>query len=337
MSRVVELLRSRRVPQVAVLALMSVGFAGCSADMQTRFRKILFQSLCLAARSHRLGADARRSSAASCRNIPGRNRSINPVGPCRRRSHRAAVLSGREQRRVGRRARAFASYAPPAQPPLETTGTVAPRSVAATRARPRRAAPRSSSAPATRSTSWRALQRFARRDPAGQWLQGTARAVARPAADHSAPDRCRRAAPAVAPPASKPVAAGAPSSVHIVNRGDTLLSIARRNHVPVAELAKANNLDPSAKLKLGMKLTVPGAKTAAVAPAAQPAPAPAQPVAAVLPPATKMAAAGGAAAKRAAGAGDHEVEEKPLRRSAGESPAKPPARCRPSAGRCAAR
>ena len=50
-----------------------------------------------------------------------------------------------------------------------------------------------------------------------------------------------------------------------------MLSIARRNHVPVAELAKANNLDPQAKLKLGMKLTVPGAKTAAVAPAAQPA------------------------------------------------------------------
>ena len=36
MSRVAELLRSRRVPQAAVLALMSVGFAGCSADMQTR-------------------------------------------------------------------------------------------------------------------------------------------------------------------------------------------------------------------------------------------------------------------------------------------------------------
>src|SRR5258708_31869827 len=36
MSRVAELLRSRRVPQLAVLALMSVGFAGCSADMCTR-------------------------------------------------------------------------------------------------------------------------------------------------------------------------------------------------------------------------------------------------------------------------------------------------------------
>src|ERR1700710_978166 len=37
MSRVAELLRSRRMPQVAVLTLMSVGFAGCSADMSTRF------------------------------------------------------------------------------------------------------------------------------------------------------------------------------------------------------------------------------------------------------------------------------------------------------------
>ena len=36
MSRVVELLSSRRVPHVAALALMSIGFAGCSADMSTR-------------------------------------------------------------------------------------------------------------------------------------------------------------------------------------------------------------------------------------------------------------------------------------------------------------
>ncbi len=92
---------------------------------------------------------------------------------------------------------------------------------------------------------------------------------------------------ALTAPASKAVAATtAVPSVHVVNHGDTLLGIAHRNHVSVAELAKANSLDPSAKLKLGMKLTVPGAKTAAVAPAAQPA-------AASALPATKMAAAPG--------------------------------------------
>src|SRR3954463_5397347 len=44
MSRVAELLCSRRMPQVAVLALMSVGFAGCSADMQTRFSDSSFSN-----------------------------------------------------------------------------------------------------------------------------------------------------------------------------------------------------------------------------------------------------------------------------------------------------
>src|SRR4029077_19171677 len=77
-----------------------------------------------------------------------------------------------------------------------------------------------------------------------------------------------RSTTAGAAPASKPTTAT--PSVHVVNRGDTVLSIARRNHVSIAELSKANNLDPSAKLKLGMKLTVPSAKTAAVTPAVQP-------------------------------------------------------------------
>jgi murein DD-endopeptidase MepM/ murein hydrolase activator NlpD len=58
----------------------------------------------------------------------------------------------------------------------------------------------------------------------------------------------------------------AAASVHVVNPGETLASIARHNHLSVAELAKANNMDASSKLKLGMRLNVPG-KTAAVAPA----------------------------------------------------------------------
>ena len=44
MSRVVELLCSRRVPHVAALALMSIGFAGCSADMQTRLSQENFSN-----------------------------------------------------------------------------------------------------------------------------------------------------------------------------------------------------------------------------------------------------------------------------------------------------
>ena len=44
MSRAVALLCSRRVPQVAVLALMSIGFAGCSADMSTRLSENPFSN-----------------------------------------------------------------------------------------------------------------------------------------------------------------------------------------------------------------------------------------------------------------------------------------------------
>src|SRR4029450_14097446 len=44
MFRVVELLYSRCVPQVAVLALMSIGFAGCSADMSTRLSENPFSN-----------------------------------------------------------------------------------------------------------------------------------------------------------------------------------------------------------------------------------------------------------------------------------------------------
>jgi murein DD-endopeptidase MepM/ murein hydrolase activator NlpD len=133
------------------------------------------------------------------------------------------------------------------------------------------------------------------------------------------------AAPAMAP---KPVAAvAAPSSFHFVNHGDTLASIARKNHISAAELARANGLEPSAKLKLGAKLTVPGAKTAAVAaPLAAPlaaAPVAAAPVAAALQPvaaapvvATKMAAVAPAQSARMAQATTN-IEEKPA-----ETPAK---------------
>jgi hypothetical protein len=44
MSRVVEWLCSRRVPHIAALALMSFGFAGCSADMSTRLSQNSFSN-----------------------------------------------------------------------------------------------------------------------------------------------------------------------------------------------------------------------------------------------------------------------------------------------------
>ncbi len=213
----------------------------------------------------------------------------------------------------------MSSYAPPSHPQLETTGTVAPRSVAA--ARP--AAQGTTIIVGTSDTldilakrynvsSAAILQANGYKGPRtlspGQQL-----IIPRQTAAVAAP------APTLAPPASKPVATAAgPSSVHVVNRGDTLMSIAHRNHVPVGELARANNLDTSAKLSLGMKLTVPGAKSAAAAPVVQPV-APVQQLAAVAPAAKPMTPAAPQQSARLAQATTN-VEEKP----AAEAPAVKP-------------
>jgi murein DD-endopeptidase MepM/ murein hydrolase activator NlpD len=294
MSRIVELLCSRRLPHVAVLVLMSIGFAGCSADMQTRLAQ---DSLSNPFTSEATGTVPpapveRRELPRNPRPQPQyQSQELPPAiatpqsGP----SASAGVSGG---------GRGFASYAPPARPPLETTGTVAPRSVAASHG-----AGQGGTTTIIVGTS-DTLDTLSRRYNVSPTaiLQANGYKGPRtlsPGQQLIIPPRqtVAGAAPAVAPaPASRAVAVAAAPAVHVVNRGDTLLSIARRNHVPVAELARANHLEPSAKIKLGMKLTVPGARTAAVAPAAQPATAAVavQPASAAAAPATKMAAAGGA-------------------------------------------
>jgi murein DD-endopeptidase MepM/ murein hydrolase activator NlpD len=177
--------------------------------------------------------------------------------------------------------RGLASYAPPAQPQLEATGSVAPRSVAATGG---------TTIIVGTNDSLESLARHYNVSPAailqangykGPRVLSPGQQLIIPRPTVVAP------APTLAAPASKAAVAAvnAAPTVHVVNRGDTLLSIARRNHVPLVQLAKANGLDPSAKLKIGTKINVPGAKTAAaVSPVG---------VATVQPvlPATKIAAA----------------------------------------------
>src|SRR5215831_2520292 len=56
------------------------------------------------------------------------------------------------------------------------------------------------------------------------------------------------------PGAEPQVAAG----THVVAPGENLSSIARRYHKPRTALAKANNLAPDAKLRVGQRLIIPG-------------------------------------------------------------------------------
>ncbi len=281
MSGVIELFCSRRIPQVAVLALMSIGFAGCSADMSSRLSQDPF------VQSDATGtvppaAIERRALPQSARSQSARSQYQSQALPAiaAPQSYPAANTG------VSGGGRGLGSYAPPAHP-IETTGSV-PRSVAA-----RTPGQGTTIIVGTSDTLDLLARRYNVSTAAILQANGyKGPRVLSPGQQLIIPHPTAAAAtPSTTVPASRPVAAAsAPASVHVVNHGDTLLSIARRNHVPAAELARANGIEPSAKLKLGMKLNVPGAKTAAVAPAAQPAVAAgAQPVATSMAPATKLA------------------------------------------------
>jgi LysM repeat protein len=71
---------------------------------------------------------------------------------------------------------------------------------------------------------------------------------------------------------AEPVSDVTPATTYTVGKGDSLWSIAHKNHLTKAELAAANNLKPEATLRFGQKLIIPtkaaapamaGAKTAA--------------------------------------------------------------------------
>ena len=324
MSAVAELLYSRRVPQVAVLALISFSFAGCSADMSSRLSQSNFSNpfSSEATGSVQQAPPPQRELPQYARpqTQPGYYQSQPLPPPAVTAPQSYPVTSGGG---VSGGGRGVSSYAPPTQPHLETTATVPSRSVAA--AQP---AGGTKIIVGTSDT----LDVLAKRYHVTPQAILAANGYKGPRAlspgqqliiPHPATATAAAPAPSLAP-AAKPVAAmAAPSSTHFVNHGDTLASIARKNHISAAELARANGLDPAAKLKLGTKLTVPGAKTAAAAAPAAAAPVTApvagtlQPVAAAPAPATKMAAAAGPVQSARLAQATTNVEEKPA-----EAPAK---------------
>jgi murein DD-endopeptidase MepM/ murein hydrolase activator NlpD len=276
MSRAVVLLGSRRAPQIAVLALMSVAFAGCSADMQTRLSENPFASESTA--SVPPAQVERRELPQYARPQPQYQSQNTPPAISAPQSYPAANAG------VSGGGRGIASYAPPAHP-IEATGSV-PHSVAAVHA----PAQGTTIIVGTSDTLEILAHRYNVTPAAILQANGyKGPRVLSPGQQLIIPrPGMVAAAPTMSAPASRPVAvAAAAPSVHFVNRGDTLMGIARRNHISPGELAKANGLEPGAKLKVGMKLNVP-VKASAAAPVTQPAVAQAAP--APLPPATKMAA-----------------------------------------------
>ncbi|AWM01422.1 LysM peptidoglycan-binding domain-containing M23 family metallopeptidase [Bradyrhizobium amphicarpaeae] len=332
MSAVAELLYSRRVPQVAVLALISFSFAGCSADMSSRLSQSNFSN---PFSSEQTGSV--QHAPPPQRELPQYSRPQTQTGYYQSQPLPPPAVSAPQSYPVAGGGvsgggRGVSSYAPPTQPHLETTATVPLRSLAAAQpaggtkiivgtsdtldvlAKRYHVTPQAIAA-ANGYKGPRALS------PGQQLIIPHPATAAAPA-----PLMAPVAAAPVMAPAAKPVAAvAAPSSMHFVNRGDTLASIARKNHISSAELARANGLDPSAKLKLGTKLTVPGARTAALAAPVAAAPVGAapvagtlQPVAAAPAPATRMAAVAAPVQSARLAQATANVEEKP----AAEAPAK---------------
>src|SRR5262249_45965631 len=235
MSGVSEMLRSRLSPRAAVLALVTISVAACSADT-SRFNDNPFASL---------------SNPASTAGMPQAQTAQAPQ-PRSGTGTSVAVNSG---------------------PASEATGSVLRK-------------PTSSGnwswdgGTAITVTAGDSIDTIARRYgvPASVIMQ--ANNIAAPATLHPGQrliiPRYKPSPVAATPPppraprhrADPPRGpAGTPAgnaNVHVVAAGDTLSKIAHRYHKPVNEVAKANNIQPTATLNVGDRLTIPGAQAPAV-------------------------------------------------------------------------
>ena len=75
---------------------------------------------------------------------------------------------------------------------------------------------------------------------------------------------------------TEPVGDVTPATTYTVGKGDSLWSIAHKNHLTKSELAAANNLKPESTLRLGQKILIPGKTPSPVAAAPSAATAPAK-------------------------------------------------------------
>jgi murein DD-endopeptidase MepM/ murein hydrolase activator NlpD len=269
-------------PQLAVMALIGVGAAGCADS--SRFDGNPFAADNSGPRSEVTGSIPKSSGSVESKPLP----------------HLAS--NGGEGSSGG--GRGMGSYQPSVAAPSDVTGSLPP----------------SAPPPPPPSWSWEggtpitlragdSLETLSRRygvpvaaimqansinNPAlvhaGQHLviphlKGPAAALAAPPprVAANAPALPAAAAPTLPPatPIAPPRMALAPTSaVHVVAAGETLRSIAHMYGKPVLVLAKANNIAPDSRMKIGARLVIPDAKTAAHPPVAQPKRAEAPPVAA---------------------------------------------------------
>jgi murein DD-endopeptidase MepM/ murein hydrolase activator NlpD len=267
----VEVPRSRQGLRISVLALIAVGFAGCSADV-TRFDQSPFASRSVPP-SDVTGSIPSASAAPAGRveSRPLPQTGSLPAPPPKNPSATGAA----ERAGAG-----MGSYRPP--PAAEVTGSV--------RAAPQPQAARSMTVTIAPGET---LAILSRRHGVSIAALIKANGLAAPnnlkiGQQIIIPGKAAVAAPA-APPVAAPAQAKAPAAVpatasyggfHIAGPGDTLAKIANRYRVSVADLAKVNRITPQTQVKLGDRLNIPAPAPRAEAP---PQSAPVQQIAAVEP------------------------------------------------------
>jgi murein DD-endopeptidase MepM/ murein hydrolase activator NlpD len=101
-------------------------------------------------------------------------------------------------------------------------------------------------------------------------------------------------APTYSAASSQHAAAPVNSGVHVVAAGDTLTKIAHQYSKSVAEIVKANNIQPTGKLNIGDRIVIPGTRVSNAKPEVEQAAAP------IKLAANKIAAAAGAAPTQSA-------------------------------------
>src|SRR5262249_40176694 len=222
MSGVLEMLRSRLSPRAAVLALVTISVAACSADM-SRFNDNPFASL---------------SNPGPTAGMPQAQTAQAPQ-PHSGASTSVAANSGAAS---------------------EATGSVLHKP--------------------TSSGNWSWDGGTAVTVAAGESIDTIARRYGVPASvilpahnnppppnPHPRPPRGPhppRPRPPAGPPPARAASPAGSANVHVVAAGDTLSKIAHRYHKSVNEIAKANNIQPTATLNVGDRLTIPGAQAPAV-------------------------------------------------------------------------
>ena len=252
-----EWLRSPSWPRVVALALTAFGVAACSGDAS----RLNDNPIATRANPDTTGTITQPQAVpvgrVESRPLPPQTAQVTPVSLGGTRSGVAGGGKG------------MASYTPglSSAAPAEATGTIAPKPAPSGHWTWDGGTPVTVGPADTHRDDCAPLRSARFSDHQDQQSRLRTEHPTRSASRHPAirPSLASAQAPQ-APTAPKTIAAATPAStagVHVVAAGDTLSKVSRMYHKPVIEIAKANNIEVTARLNVGDRLIIPGMRNSA--------------------------------------------------------------------------